>query len=207
MAFHRAGVYAINMGLDSDNVFRIGGWSAAANRLQMDMSGNLTMAGTISGSNVTATAGVGNRIVVADGNGYIFNNYFNSTDNAISSGVTAIMSKAGDNYYRSASAAAVGTFLSGQNLGVGVGQTWQTVSRAAGTWYQNTTGRTIVVIWNMQGSQNRVYVGTSTSVYITVAANNAPGAGQYEQYNVTLEVPANHYYQGTGNIQFVSELR
>jgi hypothetical protein len=37
------------MGLDSDNVLRIGGWSASANRFQMDMSGNLTMA-----SNVTA---------------------------------------------------------------------------------------------------------------------------------------------------------
>jgi hypothetical protein len=49
MAFHRAGVYAVNMGLDSDNVFRIGGWSAGANLLQMDMSGNLTMA-----NNVTA---------------------------------------------------------------------------------------------------------------------------------------------------------
>jgi hypothetical protein len=35
------------MGLDSDNVFRIGGWSAAANRFQMDMSGNLTMAGNV----------------------------------------------------------------------------------------------------------------------------------------------------------------
>lgn len=47
MAFHRGGYYAVNMGLDSDNVFRIGGWSAAANRLQMDMSGNLTMAGNV----------------------------------------------------------------------------------------------------------------------------------------------------------------
>lgn len=47
MSFHRGGVYAINMGLDSDNIFRIGGWSASANRLQMDMSGNLTMAGNI----------------------------------------------------------------------------------------------------------------------------------------------------------------
>jgi hypothetical protein len=49
MAFHRSGQYAINMGLDSDNVFRIGGWSASANLFQMDMSGNLTMA-----NNVTA---------------------------------------------------------------------------------------------------------------------------------------------------------
>jgi hypothetical protein len=47
MSFHRGGAYAINMGLDSDNVFRIGGWSASANRLQMDMSGNLTMAGNV----------------------------------------------------------------------------------------------------------------------------------------------------------------
>jgi hypothetical protein len=47
MAFHRGGVYAINMGLDSDNIFRLGGWSASANRLQMDMSGNLTMAGNV----------------------------------------------------------------------------------------------------------------------------------------------------------------
>ena len=47
MAFHRAGYFAVNLGLDSDNVIRIGGWSAGANRLQMDMSGNLTMAGNV----------------------------------------------------------------------------------------------------------------------------------------------------------------
>jgi hypothetical protein len=47
MSFHRPGSYAINMGLDNDNVFRIGGWSASANRFQMDMSGNLTMAGNV----------------------------------------------------------------------------------------------------------------------------------------------------------------
>ena len=35
------------MGLDSDDVLRIGGWSAATNRFQMDMSGNLTMSGNI----------------------------------------------------------------------------------------------------------------------------------------------------------------
>ena len=47
MAFHRGGYYAINMGLDADNKFRIGGWSAGTNRFVMDMSGNLTMAGNI----------------------------------------------------------------------------------------------------------------------------------------------------------------
>jgi hypothetical protein len=44
---HRPGAFGLNIGLDSDNVFRIGGWSASANRLQMDMSGNLTMAGNV----------------------------------------------------------------------------------------------------------------------------------------------------------------
>ena len=46
-SFHRGGAYALNMGLDSDNVFRIGGWSAAANRLQLDMSGNFYVAGNV----------------------------------------------------------------------------------------------------------------------------------------------------------------
>ena len=40
MSFHKGGVYAVNFGLDVDNVMRIGGWSAAANRWQLDMSGN-----------------------------------------------------------------------------------------------------------------------------------------------------------------------
>jgi hypothetical protein len=49
MSFHRSGAYAINMGLGTDNVFRIGGWSASSNAFQMDGSGNLTML-----NNVTA---------------------------------------------------------------------------------------------------------------------------------------------------------
>ena len=46
MSFHRGGYFAVNMGLDSDNVIRIGGWSASSNRLQLDMSGNLTCPGS-----------------------------------------------------------------------------------------------------------------------------------------------------------------
>jgi len=46
MHFHRPGAYAVNFGLDSDNVLRIGGWSAAANRWQLDMSGNNSVAGS-----------------------------------------------------------------------------------------------------------------------------------------------------------------
>jgi hypothetical protein len=45
MSFHRGGAYAVNLGLDSDNVMRIGGWSAPANVWQLDMSGNQTILG------------------------------------------------------------------------------------------------------------------------------------------------------------------
>ena len=47
MSFHRGGAYAVNFGLDSDNVIRIGGWSASANRWQLDMSGNMYAAGLV----------------------------------------------------------------------------------------------------------------------------------------------------------------
>ena len=46
MAFHRGGYYAVNMGLDSDNVMRIGGWSAPSSLWQLDMSGNEYLAGS-----------------------------------------------------------------------------------------------------------------------------------------------------------------
>jgi len=46
MSFHRSGNYAVNFGLDADNVMRIGGWSASADRWVLDMSGNNTVAGS-----------------------------------------------------------------------------------------------------------------------------------------------------------------
>ena len=47
ISFHKGGNYAVNFGLDADNVMRIGGWSAASNRWQLDMSGNMTVEGNV----------------------------------------------------------------------------------------------------------------------------------------------------------------
>ena len=69
-------------------------------------------------SNATSTAGAASTIVARDANGYIFNSYFNSTDNSVASGVSAVVVKAGDNYYRSGTAAAVATFISGQTMNI-----------------------------------------------------------------------------------------
>ena len=54
MSFHKGGYYAVNFGLDADNVMRIGGWSASSNRWQLDMSGNQTVAGDYNGNNYYA---------------------------------------------------------------------------------------------------------------------------------------------------------
>ena len=44
VSFHRAGAYAVNMGLDTDNVFRLGGWSDGASvyRFSVTSAGVLT---------------------------------------------------------------------------------------------------------------------------------------------------------------------
>jgi hypothetical protein len=49
ISFHRPSLYAINMGLDTDNTFKIGGWSDGAStyRLQVTSAGALTLTGGI----------------------------------------------------------------------------------------------------------------------------------------------------------------
>ena len=122
-----------------------------------------TFSGAISASNATVTAGVGNRIVVADSNGYIFNNYFNSTDNVIGSGVTSVMSKAGDNFYRSANAAAIATFISGQSMNIS----------------GNATTATSASYASNAGNASTVSTVTSAQVAIAIANLNAGAVGTY----------------------------
>lgn len=70
---------------------------------------------------------------------YHFAQYFNSSDNAIGSGVTSIMAKASDNYFRSANANAVATFLNGTTTGPWIPNNgsgdWQIASSSTGTGY------------------------------------------------------------------------
>lgn len=59
MAFHRGGHYAINMGLDSDNIFRLRGWSSGF-RWSSDASGNFLTGGYVSaGTDVYTTQNYG----------------------------------------------------------------------------------------------------------------------------------------------------
>ncbi len=93
MSFHRTGAYAINMGLGTDNVFRIGGWSASSNAFQMDGSGNLTML-----NNVTAysDARLKKDIVTSDrmmriAARRIFGNRLSASKTCFDAGVTGVL--------------------------------------------------------------------------------------------------------------------
>ena len=47
MSFHRPGAYAVNLGLDTDNVFKLGGWSAGGVQNYWDFSGNAYATGSM----------------------------------------------------------------------------------------------------------------------------------------------------------------
>lgn len=65
MTFHRNNAFAINMGLGVDNIFRIGGFSASNNCMQLSGTGAMT----ILGSMTVNSAGGATAIVNAAGNG------------------------------------------------------------------------------------------------------------------------------------------
>jgi hypothetical protein len=103
----------------------------SAGTITANLSGNAstaTTASNISGqansATITATASnIANQIVLRDGNGdfnarYINANYVNSTDDISVGTITYIMAKFGDNYFRSATAAKVAAFISGQSMNI-----------------------------------------------------------------------------------------
>lgn len=81
---------------------------------------------------------------------------------------------------------------------VGVGQTWQDVSgsRSAGTSYQNTTSKPIMVAITGGGSIERtLQASTNGSTWVTVATIEAN-----EEHTFSLIVPPDHYYRVSGAI-------
>lgn len=56
MSFHRTGAYAINMGLDTDNNFKIGGWSAGIIMMTLTPGGALTVPGVVTASSFSGNA-------------------------------------------------------------------------------------------------------------------------------------------------------
>jgi hypothetical protein len=241
------------MGLDTDNIFRIGGWSDGVNTYRVQLGtpgGTHTFTGTVAattfsgaGTSLTGTAasltagnattaggftpsqtnGVGSRIVVADGSGYINNNYFNSTDDISSGTISYIMAKFGDNYYRSATAAKVASFLASQsfasptftgtgsvtggfnvtpgNLGtISTGTTTLAASSGNYQYYTNGGAHTIAA----PGSDCAIDIlvtNSATAGAITLSGFTAPSGGGGDTYATTN---ANRYILSVRRINAIS---
>lgn len=72
------------------------------------------------------------------------------------------------------------------------GQYWQSPSRNANTWYQNTQGHPIQIGVGLLRNSS-VYVGSSTSNYVTVVTN---GGDHSEEMNCPI-VPVSYYFRFT----------
>ncbi len=137
ITFHRPSLYAVRFGLDTDNVLKVGGWSAGANAYKLwhegnDGSGSGLDADTVDGLEVhTGTNNVANRIVRTDGNGYIQAGWINtiSGDN----GTTAP-----DRIY--ASSDAYIRYYTPTNFRTVLNVPTRTGGDASGTWGISVTG-------------------------------------------------------------------
>jgi hypothetical protein len=193
-----AGTYPTLMGWNGTNTYGVRVDSA---RVSDSTSGNAATAGGFTPSQTNGTA---NRIVVADASGYINNNYFNSTDNSTASGVSAVMVKAGDNYLRSGTAAAVATFISGQSMNIAGSSTSCSGNAATASATLMSSGRTDAaaypVVWATTGANSQMYSCTAVNIQSSTGTLNAsnitlPSAapvitlapsGYVNQYQTTL---------------------
>jgi hypothetical protein len=190
-----------------------GNASTATSATSATTASNATTAG---GFTPSVSGGVASRIVVADGSGYINNTYFNSTDNSQASGVTAVMVKAGDNYYRSGTAAAVATFISGQTMNI-AGSSTSCTGNAAGlsATLAVTSGGTGVTTSTGSGSNvlstsptlTTPVLGTPTSGNLSnctadgtnkVGYLNMPQNAQTGSYTLVLADAGKHIYHASG---------
>lgn len=81
---------------------------------------------------------------------------------------------------------------------LGIGQTWQAVSRAKGTVYQNTTGKPIMLAYSAVSS------GTAASMVVSIGPTSAVATGDVQQAvpavngsvgTVSLVIPPDWYYR------------
>jgi hypothetical protein len=87
----------------------------------------------IAGSVGIGTSSPGFKLHVPSG--YIGTDYINTSDNVVGGGVTGVMVKCGDNYHRTANAAAVNAFLGGPFIPNNGNGDWQIASSSTSTGY------------------------------------------------------------------------
>ena len=170
-------------------------------------------------SNATS-ANTASAIVARDGSGdfsarYINSSYFNSTDDISTGTLSHLMGKFGDNYHRSATAAKVATFISGQTMNINGSSTscsgnaatatnvaYSGLTGTVPTWNQNTTGNaataTNVAYSGLTGTVptwNQNTTGNAATATILQTARTINGVSFDGSANITIS--ASEFASGT----------
>ena len=185
------GYFASNLYVNGGTqvVYNSGTWG-------ISITGNAaTITSQANSATITAsTAANANQIVLRDGNGddnrrYGFASYFNSSDDVSSGNISHIMAKFGDNYYRSATAAKVATFISGQTMNISGSATTATTATniaggAAGRIPYNTgAGATA---FTATGTSGQVLQSNGSSAPTWVAAPGPQAGGVIYENNLVI---------------------
>jgi hypothetical protein len=166
------------------------------------VSGNLVVSGNLSAANATSTV-VGNNFVLRDSNGYVYGNYFNSTDDVQSAGVTGVMVKTGDNFHRTGTAGAIASFISGQNFNTtGNAATATVASSANSVLWTNVSGRP-TALSAFTNDVGYLTTGGAAGAYLPLIGGTVTGAlgvtdgiapnDPYGRMSVTMATNGNSY--------------
>lgn len=181
------GTFSSTLGVTGASTFSSGTFSST-----LGVTGLITSTGGISGGAASHTTGtfsgaitattlngltpsasiIGSRLVATDVNGYIFGNYFNSTDGGVTSGVTGVMIKATDNYHRTGSAQSIATFLTGTTMNISGSSTSCTGNSAsASTVVATSASQTGDGWWRSSGATGWYSTTYAVGIYATETGN------------------------------------
>ena len=142
---------------------------------------NGSAAATFTVTSNATSANTASAIVARDANGdfnarYINATYFNSTDEVSAGTLTYLMGKFGDNYLRSATAAKVATFISGQPMNI-VG-TATNLSTTRANWSTNGTITAVVgqLSWKNFGNGFTIFDASNSTSPDGTSVNNTNAA-------------------------------
>ena len=186
------------------------------------LSGNAATAtlaanSTLAGGFTPTTAGTASTICVRDASnhltigGYYFGQYINTTDDISTGTISHIVAKFGENYHRSATAAKVATFLSGQSMNISGSST--SCSGNAATVTNATFYRQFTMRDDRSDGNDYSLSARATGLYaISGAGSSGPGSGYLSLLHISNGTDVafqiaggytsdNMYFRGTSALQ------
>jgi len=173
-------------------VLRDASGNFSAGTITATLSGNASTATTASNANTVGgftpsqSSGVANRVVVANGSGYIDNSYFYTSGGGSERSTSGMGYFAGfntsDYYIRSFTAAAVASLLSGQTMNINGSSTSCSGNAATATTATNLSGGTINGLTLNQYNANNPRLYAATTGATGLLGVDSAGTFKYQLY-------------------------